>query len=98
MTPEGKVKELIKKFLKKHNIPYWMIVPGPYGRATGIADVVGILKDGKFLAIEAKAPSKKGNVTKNQQDFLDTIDSNGGISAVVSCQEDIDVLEKRLYG
>jgi len=98
MTPEGKVKELIKKFLKRHNIPYWMIVPNAYGRSTGISDVLGILGDGRFLAIEAKANGKKDNLTKNQKDFLDTIESNGGVSAVVSCQEDLDELESLLYG
>lgn len=104
MTPEGKTKKLISNWLKKHSIPYWMIIPSQFGRTTGVSDYVCIIPDnclvsrGSWLAIEAKANGKKDTTTKNQRDFLDTIKSNGGISIVVSCQEDLDELESILYG
>ena len=104
MTPEGKTKKLVSNWLKKHNIPYWMIIPSSMGRSTGVSDYVCIIPDGCsvpkgcWLAIEAKANGKKDNLTKKQKDFLDTIESNGGVSAVVSCQEDLDELESLLYG
>jgi hypothetical protein len=96
MTPEGKIKELVKKFLKSRSIPYWMIVPSGYGANTGFADFVAILPSGWWLAIETKAAGKKKNVTANQQKFLDTINANNGIAVVVDCQEDIDKLAERL--
>lgn len=94
MTPEGKVKELVKKWLKARSIPYWMIIPSGYGASTGMSDVVGILPSGKLLAIEVKAENKKGNVTANQQKFLNTINDNNGIAVVVASQEDLDALEE----
>lgn len=94
MTPEGKVKELVKKWLKAKGIPYWMIIPSGYGSSTGMSDVVAILPSGKFLAIEVKAENKKGNVTANQQKFLNTINDNNGIAVVVASQEDLDALEE----
>ena len=96
MTPEGKTKALITKWFKKHSIKYRNIVPSPYGNSTGVSDYVAILKNGTWLAIEAKAVGKKDNTTKHQQDFLNDINSCNGIGVVVSCQSDLDELEKGL--
>lgn len=97
MTPEGKVKALISKWLKKHKIPYWTVIPNAMGNSRGMSDVCGILpKVGVWLAIEAKAEGKKANVTAHQQNFIDTINSCGGVAVVVDCQEDIDQLEQTL--
>lgn len=90
-TPEGRIKLLVKTWLKKHNIPNWSIIPSAMGNSTGVADLCCITKDGLWLALEIKAEGKRGNVTTNQQKFLDTINSNGGRAFVVSC--DIDLLE-----
>lgn len=96
MTPEGKVKAKISAWLKKRDMPYWCIIPSPMGRSTGVSDYIAILKDGRLLAIEAKAEGKEKNVTANQQAFLDTVNANNGVGVVVSCQADLDELEKRL--
>lgn len=92
-TPEGKVKDIIKKWLKKHSIPYWMIIPSPMS-CTGVSDFVSIIpKTGTWLVIEAKRPGGKKNVTVHQKKFIDTINECGGLGFVVDSQEDLDVIE-----
>lgn len=93
-TPEGLVKDKIKKWLKARSIPYWMIIPSHLGNSTGVSDFICILPKGRWLAIEAKSAAKKDNVTHHQKTFIDTINANGGLAVVVSCQEDLDILEK----
>lgn len=48
-----------------------------YGK-TGSADILGILPDGRFLAIEVKRPGNKP--TELQQQFLDDIVDRGGVA------------------
>ena len=97
MTPEGKVKAICKKWLTKHNIPNWSIIPSPMGGSTGMADLCCILpKTGQWLCIEVKSEGKKKNVTANQQKFIDTINTCNGIAVVVDCQLDLDNLEVQL--
>lgn len=55
-TPEGKVKDKIKKALKEHGAYYYMSVPYGYGAPT--LDFTGCHR-GRFFAIEAKAPGNK---------------------------------------
>ena len=76
---------------------YWQAL-GIDQQASGISDVIavkGIVYDGVYdgpilLAIEVKAPGKKGNVTANQQAFLDAIENHGGIAIVADSLEDIE--------
>jgi hypothetical protein len=56
-TPEGKVKEQIKKILKAHGIWYYMPVSMGMGQH-GIPDFLCCLK-GKMFGIEAKTGNKK---------------------------------------
>lgn len=95
MTPEGIIKDLIKKWLKKHNISYWMVIPSAFGGSTGMSDYCCILPDGKWLAIEAKSPGKKA--TPIQTKFLDTINSNGGFGVVVDGEESLMRLQVLLH-
>jgi hypothetical protein len=72
ITPEGKTKSLIKRLLDKWHIAsakdsgkmvgasqgwYYMPAQNAFG-VTGIPDYIGHFQ-GKFFAIEAKAPGKK---------------------------------------
>jgi hypothetical protein len=52
MTPEAKVKDKIKKFLKANAIYYAMPATGGYG-VSGVPDFLCCVK-GKFVGIEAK--------------------------------------------
>jgi hypothetical protein len=56
MTPEGEVKEKVKKLLNKYGVYYDMNVPFGYGKQT--LDFV-CCAFGMYLAIETKAPDKK---------------------------------------
>lgn len=93
MTPEAKVKKIVAEWHKRNDIYMVSIIPSPMGRSVGVADKIGILNDGTFLAVEIKAEGKRKNVTANQKLFLDTINERGGIAVVVSCQEDLDELD-----
>lgn len=56
-TPEGRVKDKIKKILQTHHIYYAMPHGAGFGNA-GVPDFLCCMK-GKFLAIEAKADASK---------------------------------------
>lgn len=87
MTPEGRTKEAIKKWLKKHYIWYFMPVSNGMGMH-GIPDFICCWQ-GRFIAIEAKAPGKRNNVSPKQQVQIDAIQKAGGYAAIV---DDIDQL------
>ena len=76
MTPEGKVKEEIKKVLKKTGIWYYMPVQNGMG-VVGIPDFM-CCADGKFIGVEAKAPGKIDNLTPNQKRIRDQIQESAG--------------------
>jgi len=80
-TPEGKVKDGIKKVLKAHGIWFYMPVAGPFS-AHGIPDFVCIW-NGKFLGVEAKAKGKIHDTTPNQERVIKEINANGGIAVII---------------
>ena len=59
MTPEGKVKEQIKKLLKKYGVFYHMPVMNGMGKPT--LDFI-CCHNSRFIAIEAKAPGQKATL------------------------------------
>lgn len=79
-TPEGKVKDKIKKILKAHNIYYAMPMGTGFGHA-GVPDFLCCYK-GKFLAIEAKAG--KGTPTALQLQQLREIEAAHGDTWIVN--------------
>lgn len=78
-TPEGKVKDKIKKILKANNIYYAMPMGTGFGNA-GVPDFLCCWQ-GKFLAIEAKANG--GKTTALQRKNLDEITAAGGLAWIV---------------
>jgi hypothetical protein len=80
-TPEGKVKDGVRKILKEWGIWYYQPVQNGMGQV-GIPDFVCCWQ-GKFLAIETKAPGKLSHVTPNQIRVLAEIEHSGGLSFVV---------------
>lgn len=54
----------------------------------GTSDIIGMSKDGKFVAIEVKKPETKKSVTVYQQMFLDEVKQHGGISGVATSPEE----------
>lgn len=53
----------------------------------GVSDVLGILPDGRFLAIECKAAT--GNPSPEQIAFLEAIRARGGVAFVARSLEDV---------
>ena len=80
MTPEGKVKEVVKKFLKEKGIYYIMPATGGYG-SSGAPDIV-VCHKGKFYGLEIKSGANKP--TALQMDNLDRIEKNGGYAIVIN--------------
>jgi hypothetical protein len=77
-TPEGKVKEQVKRLLKKYGCyQFWPVQVG-YGAAT--LDCLGCY-NGKFFAVETKAPGKR--LTPRQSlTRKDMQDANGVVFVV----------------
>jgi hypothetical protein len=80
MTPEGKVKEKVKKYLKEKGIYYIMPATGGYG-SSGAPDIV-VCHKGKFYGLEIKSGANKP--TALQMDNLERIEDNGGIAVVIN--------------
>lgn len=73
MTPEGKVKEKVKKLLKSNGAYYHMPVQNGMGAPT--LDFVGC-HFGRYFAIETKAPGK--DLTPRQLNTAHEIQDAGG--------------------
>lgn len=92
-TPEGKVKDAIKKYLKQAypEAVVYMPAASRFGRA-GVSDILACVK-GRFVAIEVKADTK---ATALQELFINNIKKAGGIGAVCYNVEDVVELLKEL--
>jgi hypothetical protein len=77
-TPEGKVKDKVKALLRKYNAYSFMPVQAGYGAST--LDFLCCI-NGRFLAIETKAPGKKP--TLRQEFVIEAIVKAGGVALVV---------------
>lgn len=53
----------------------------------GISDILGVLPDGRFLAIEVKMARRRA--TYKQKDFMDSITDQGGLAFVATSIEDV---------
>jgi hypothetical protein len=90
MTPEGKVKEKIKKILKARGAYYAMPMGTGFGNA-GVPDFLCCIPPyGGFLAIEAKAG--KGVTTALQNKNLAEIEAAGGMALVIH-EDNFELLE-----
>lgn len=84
MTPEGKVKEAVKKVLKAHGA-YWHC-PVQNGMGAPSLDFIGCFM-GRYFGIETKAPGKKP--TPRQELTIKAIEDAGGKVFVIDgdCSE-----------
>ncbi len=90
-TPENKVKTAIKRWLTERGIYYFSAAAGPFS-VHGVPDIIVCYK-GLFIGIEVKAPGKENNLTPNQRQHLDRINSSGGIAFVASS---VQTVQRRL--
>ena len=98
-TPEGEIKDQVRKVLDEMGAYYFFPAANGYGR-TGIPDVIACV-GGHFVGIECKAGSKQP--TALQQRELDNIEEAEGTGILVNADNiDIlkDILENRqdVYG
>jgi hypothetical protein len=88
MTPEGKVKDKVKRLFKSMGVYYAMPATGGYG-ISGVPDFLVCLK-GRFIGVECKAG--KGKPTALQLKNLAEIEASGGISVIVN-EENLEQFE-----
>lgn len=98
-TPEGEIKDQVRKVLDEMGAYYFFPAANGYGR-TGIPDIIACV-GGHFIGIECKAGSKQP--TALQQRELDNIEKAEGTGLIVNADNiDIlkDILENRqdVYG
>jgi hypothetical protein len=55
----------------------------------GSSDIIGILPDGRFIAVETKA-SKGGRLSDTQKSFLEKVRQHGGVAIVARSTADIE--------
>jgi hypothetical protein len=78
MTPEGKVKEAVKRILKEFGVYYHMPVQNGMGKPS--LDFI-CCAGGRFLAIETKAG--KGELTLRQQATIAEMEKAKGVVIVI---------------
>jgi hypothetical protein len=93
-TPEARVKDAVKKWLKDRGIWFYMPMQSGYG-VVGIPDFI-CCWNGMFFAIETKAPGKRNNTTANQEMQLANIKQARGLAIVVDDVSQLDEFEKEL--
>jgi hypothetical protein len=97
------VLSAVLQFLLFHPLVAWaermnsgaMALDGRYVRFgfVGCPDVLGQLKDGRFLAVECKAEG--GSLTKAQSTFLARVERFGGVSGVARSVDDAAAILER---
>lgn len=87
-TPEGAVKRRIREWLRSKGA--WFFCPVSNGMGVhGVPDFICCI-NGKFVAIEAKAPGRRGNTSALQDKQIMGIHQAGGVAVVV---DDVNMLE-----
>jgi len=97
LTPEGRIKADILRYLERRGIFAWNNPSGAvriapdrwlsFGKK-GSADILGCLPDGRFLAIEVKA--QRGHLSQEQSAFLEKIRGFGGLAVVARSFKELD--------
>lgn len=81
-TPEGRVKLAVKRYLKERGIWFCMPMGTGFG-SSGVPDFLCCAGGGRFVAIETKAPGKRGNTTPLQDQQIAAIQVAGGVAVVI---------------
>lgn len=86
MTPEGRVKNEVKKILKKYEPYVFGNWPVQNGMGTPMLDYVGCCA-GKYFSIETKAFGRK--LTPRQHATMQAIHNAGGMTFVIEGEDDL---------
>lgn len=99
-TPESPIKRAVLQYLRLHPNVAWVErintgtarLKGFYVKFgfVGCADIIGQMRDGRFLAIETKALT--GTATKEQAEFLDRVEKHRGVAGICRSVEDAEAL------
>ncbi|MDR0496749.1 MAG: VRR-NUC domain-containing protein [Treponema sp.] len=102
MTPESHIKTAILHYLERRGFMAWNNPSGAvriapkrwisFGKK-GSSDIIGVLPDGRFLAVEVKAPH--GRLSPEQAAFLEKVRGAGGMAVVVKSWRELDELLRR---
>lgn len=84
---EKMIQNQILSYLRTIGIYCWKHWQGPMSSFKGVSDILGIMKDGKFIAIEVK--TDRGRVTPEQQNFLDIINKNNGMAFLAKSLDEV---------
>jgi Holliday junction resolvase len=84
MTPEGKIKKEIVKYLE--SIGAYVFCPVQSGRGKTTLDIIVCLR-GRFISIEVKVPGKYP--TERQKLVMDKITEAGGFAMVARSVDDV---------
>jgi hypothetical protein len=89
---------------KNHSVGIYDKKTGNYRKAkgdhhiNGVSDILGILPDGRFLALEVKTPRRKNYMTQSQINFIINIEACGGVAkCVCSVDEARQLMESLGY-
>lgn len=95
---ESDVQTACLEYLRIRRIFHWRQNSGAFrtqsGRwfkccsIKGVSDILGVLPDGRFLAVECKSESG-GRLSPEQKEFLSNINANGGLGVVVHSVDEL---------
>jgi len=91
VTPESKVKKVVKIMLDAHGAYYFSPTTGGYGRS-GVPDLI-VCYRGRFIAIECKAGDNAPTALQYRE--LDLIHNMGGYALWVN-EKNVDDVHKLL--
>jgi len=83
---ETDITKIILRELRSMGVFCWKHWQGGFAKK-GIADILGCLPRGRFLAIEVK--TENGKLTEYQHRFIDDINRAGGLAFVARTVEDV---------
>lgn len=84
---EADITRQIRDVLERCGIWHWKQWSGPMTYPKGICDILGVWRDGRFLAIEIKKPG--GVVSPHQKKFIERMNKEGGIAFVAYSVDDV---------
>lgn len=110
MIPEKQIENSILNYLRANGIFCWkaqsvgLFDPTKkiYRRSNnkhhikGVSDILGIMPNGRFLAVEVK--SEKGRATPEQLQFIENIKESGGIALLARSIDDLKNKLKTDFG
>lgn len=116
MTPEKRVENSILEYLKSKGIFCFKINTGgvfdPRKKIfrtnnnkhilKGVSDILGVLPNGTFLAIEVKTDktltTQKTYPTKEQKEFIEKVNLHKGIGFVARSPKDVETVIVKILG